>query len=311
MTIQQCRYILAITRAGSMNEAAKKLLVSQASLSAAVREIEEEFGIRIFDRSNKGVRVTKDGAEFIRYARQLMAQYEVITDRYRTGEPSSVRNFAVTAQHYDFVAEAFVSFLKQFRTDYNLSLKEARTAQVIDDVLGLRSDIGILAYLKDPSGGVYMERYLRRHGLEFREFLETRPHVFLGKNHPLAGRAKLSLEELADYPYMSYDQGESGAAEFSEELAENPAAKKTVRISDRATLMNLLLSTDCYTIGAGIMTSDLNQGSVVSVPLESNDVYSLVLIYRADLGLSEDAQTFIRALEGATKKNTAGSARLP
>ena len=110
---------------------------------------------------------------------------------------------------------------------------------------------------------------------------------------------------------MSYDQGESGAAEFSEELAENPAAKKTVRISDRATLMNLLLSTDCYTIGTGIMTSDLNQGSVVSVPLESNDVYSLVLIYRADLGLSEDALTFIRALEEATKNNAASGVRLP
>ena len=149
MTIQQCRYVLAIARAGSMNEAAKKLLVSQASLSAAVRDVEDEFGIRIFDRSNKGVRVTREGAEFVRYARQLVAQVEAMNDRYHSEEKKSVRNFAVTAQHYDFVAEAFVSFMKKFRTDYNLSLKESRTAQVIEDVITLRSDLGILAYMRD------------------------------------------------------------------------------------------------------------------------------------------------------------------
>ena len=123
MTIQQCKYILAIARSGSMNEAAKSLLVSQASLSSAVRELEDEFNIRIFDRSNKGVRITKDGSEFIRYARQLLAQYEVITDRYQGEDKKSIRNFAVTSQHYDFVAEAFVVFMKKFRVDFNLSLK--------------------------------------------------------------------------------------------------------------------------------------------------------------------------------------------
>ncbi|MBQ9996201.1 MAG: LysR family transcriptional regulator, partial [Clostridia bacterium] len=168
MTIQQCKYILAIARLGSMNEAAKALLVSQASLSSAVRELENEFGIHIFDRSNKGVRITREGSEFIRYARQLLAQYEIITDRYERDDKKTVRNFAVTSQHYDFVAEAFVRFMKKYRSDYNLSLKEARTIEVIDDVRNLNSDLGILAYLKAPAGG-YMERYLKRNGLEFRQ----------------------------------------------------------------------------------------------------------------------------------------------
>ena len=299
MTIQQCRYVLAIARSGSMNEAAKKLLVSQASLSAAVRELEDEFGIRIFDRSNKGVRVTKDGAEFIRYARQLIAQYEVITDRYHGDDRNGIRHFTVTAQHYDFAAEAFVSFLKKLRDDYSVSLKEARTAQVIEDVLNLSSDMGILACLKEP-GGSYMERYLRRNGLEFRELLETRPHVFLGRQHPLAEKPSLRLEQLVDYPYVTYDQGEGGPMEFSEELTEHPISLKQVRISDRPTLMNLLLSTDCYTVGTGIMTSALNQGSVMSIPLESPDVYAVALIYRADVGLSEDAERFIRVLADVT-----------
>lgn len=300
MTIQQCKYILAIARFGSMNEAAKSLLVSQASLSSAVRELEEEFSIRIFDRSNKGVRITRDGSEFIRYARQLIAQYEVITNRYDSEDKKSVRNFAVTSQHYDFVAEAFITFMNGFSYDYNLSLKEARTSEVIDDVKNLRSDIGILAYLKAPGGG-YTERYLRRNGIEFRPILETSPYVFLGKHHPLAECNTLSLDELSEFPYITYDQGETGPIDFSEELAENNHSKKQVRISDRATLMNLLLSTDSYTIGTGIMSSELNNsGNVISVKLSSSDVYSIVMISRADVGLSEDAEKFVKILYETT-----------
>lgn len=295
MTIQQCKYILAIARLGSMNEAAKALLVSQASLSSAVRELETEFGIHIFDRSNKGVRITREGSEFIRYARQLLAQYEVITDRYERDNKKTVRNFAVTSQHYDFVAEAFVRFMKKYSSDYNLSLKEARTIEVIDDVKNLNSDLGILAYLKAPAGG-YMERYLRRNGLEFRQLFETCPYVFMGKHNPLASSEHLTREELTEYPYITYDQGEAGPVEFSEELSEYSQTKKHIRINDRATLMNLLLSTDSYTIGTGVMTSELNNGSVISVPLVSGDIYTVGIINRTDVGLGEDAERFIKIL---------------
>ena len=296
MTIQQCKYILAIARLGSMNEAAKALLVSQASLSSAVRELENEFGIHIFDRSNKGVRITREGSEFIRYARQLLAQYEVITDRYERDDKKTVRNFAVTSQHYDFVAEAFVRFMKKYRSDYNLSLKEARTIEVIEDVRNLNSDLGILAYLKAPAGG-YMERYLKRNGLEFRQLFETCPHVFMGRHNPLASAEKLTREELTEYPYITYDQGEAGPVEFSEELSEYSQSKKHIRINDRATLMNLLLSTDSYTLGTGVMTSDLNNnGSVIAIPLVSGDIYTVGIINRADVGLSEDAERFVKIL---------------
>ncbi|MGN1346770.1 MAG: LysR family transcriptional regulator [Eubacteriales bacterium] len=295
MTIQQCKYILAIARLGSMNEAAKTLVVSQASLSSAVRELETEFGIRIFDRSNKGVRITREGSEFIRYARQLLAQYEVITDRYERDDKRGVRNFAVTSQHYDFVAEAFVRFMKKYHSDYSLSLKEARTIEVINDVKNLNSDLGILAYLKAPAGG-YMERFLKRNGLDFRPLFETCPYVFLGRHHTLASREKLTREELTEFPYITYDQGEAGPVEFSEELSEYSQTKKHIRINDRATLMNLLLSTDSYTIGTGVMTSELNNGNVLSVPLASGDVYTVGIINRADVSLGEDAERFMKIL---------------
>ena len=302
MTIQQCKYVIAIAKCGSMNEAARSLMVSQASLSSAVRELEEEFGIKIFDRSNKGVRTTRDGSEFIRYARQLLTQYEVITDRYDSESKKSVCNFSVTSQHYDFVAKAFVIFMKKYDSDYNLTLKEARTIEVIDDVANLRSDVGVLAYIKSPSGG-YMERYLKRKGLEYKQIFETNPHVFLGRHHALAGKSELSLEDLKPYPYITYDQGDAGPIEFSEELAESNPSKKQIHISDRATLMNLLLSTDSYTIGTGIMSSELNDsGNVVSVKLNSSDMYSVVLIHRSDVGMSEDAEEFLRIILETTGK---------
>ena len=296
MTIQQCKYILAIARLGSMNEAAKALLVSQASLSSAVRELENEFGIHIFDRSNKGVRITREGSEFIRYARQLLAQYEVITDRYERDDKKTVRNFAVTSQHYDFVAEAFVRFMKKYRSDYNLSLKEARTIEVIEDVRNLNSDLGILAYLKAPAGG-YMERYLKRNGLEFRQLFETCPHVFMGRHNPLASAEKLTREDLTEYPYITYDQGEAGPVEFSEELSEYSQSKKHIRINDRATLMNLLLKTDAYTVGTGIMPSALNEQKIISIPLESNSVYSVGYITRSDRRITPILQKFLSSVQ--------------
>lgn len=311
MTIQQCKYTLAIARCGSMNEAAKTMGVSQASLSSALKELEEEFNVRIFDRSNKGVKLTRDGAEFIRYARQLIAQYEVIIDRYDNGNIKNVRNFAVTSQHYDFAAEAFVKFMDGFDGEYNISLKEARTAEVISDVMNMRSDIGILAYLKSTNN-IYMERYLRRSGLKYHKLLETTPYVFLRKNHPLAHKEQLFPKDLSEFPYVTYDQGENGPVSFAEEFYENNRASRQVRINDRATLMNLLLSTNSYTIGTGIMSSELNNnGSVVSVRMSSPDIYSIVVINRADMGLSEDAQRYMHLLdETLSHRNTAAPSEI-
>ena len=141
-----------------------------------------------------------------------------------------------------------------------------------------------------------MERYLKRNGLEFRQLFETCPYVFMGKHNPLASRDRLTREELTEYPYITYDQGEAGPVEFSEELSEYSQTKKHIRINDRATLMNLLLSTDCYTIGTGVMTSDLNNGNVISVPLVSGDIYTVGIINRADVGLNEDAERFVKIL---------------
>lgn len=297
MTLQQCKYTLAIARCGSMNEAAKVLGVSQASLSSALKELEEEFSVHIFDRSNKGVKITRDGAEFIRYARQLIAQYEIILERYDNENVRNVRNFSVSSQHYDFVTAAFVKFMSEFGEEYNLSIKEAKTAEVISDVVNMRSDLGVLAYSK-AARGVYMERYLRRNGLEYHELLETTPYVFVGKNHPLTMKQQLiTFDDLVDYSYITYDQGETGPIEFTEELVENNRASRLIRINDRATLMNLLLSTDSYTIGTGIMSSELNtNGSIVSLKMNSSDIYSVVVINRVDLGLSDDARRFMRLL---------------
>lgn len=293
MTIQQCKYVIEIARVGSFNEAAVALFMSQASLSDAVKNLEEELKIKIFKRSNKGVQLTNEGGEFIKYANQLVSQAEFILERYSSRNVS--KRLYVSSQHYDFVAEAFAEFVNSIAGgDFTASLKERKTHEVIYDVKNSLCDLGILALKK--SEDCVMERYLTKNKLEFHPFMETSPYVFLGRDHPLAGAASVTYEDLSGYAYIVYEQGENSAVQFSEELSEYNSFSKKVEITDRATLMNLLVSTECYTIGTGIMNSKLNNGNITAVPLQSSDMYSLGWLCRENTELSCEARQFVERL---------------
>lgn len=297
MTIQQCRYVLAIAKCGSFSEAAKQLFVAQSSLSIGVKALETELNIRIFDRSGNGVYLTDEGAEFIRYAQQLCQDASLISERY--GKNIQQKLYIAT-QHYDFVADIFGEMLSQTESDgYRFSIREIETYQVIRDVQTAYSDIGIIA-IKDSNLEI-MKRYLNGRKLSFTPVLSVAPHVFLRKEHPLAGCVRLNGEELKAYPYVSYAQGEYNSAYFIEELMDVTAADKHIEISDRATLMNVLMVTDAYTVGTGVMPSALNRGDIVSVPLESTDKYYIGYILNAERKVSLLVQQFIDRLAAALK----------
>ena len=292
VTIQQCKYILKIAETGSFNEAAKQLFVAQSSLSASVKLIEGELGIRIFERSKNGVFLTAEGAEFTRYARQLSEQNDFIIRRY-TSDTHKKRLYVCT-QHYDFVADVFCRLLRETEDDYSFSLKETHTYDVITEVESAHSDIGILA-IKDNDLDLMM-RYLSNKGLCFTDMITVSPHVFLRRGHPLADRRVLSPEDISSFPYLSYEQGEHSTSFFTEEASAPPAIGKHVSISDRATLMNVLLTTDCYTVGTGIMPSALNAGKIVSVPYECKISYHIGHILRADRQASEITERLIELI---------------
>jgi len=301
VTIQQCRYILEIVKQGSFNEAAKSMFVAQTSISGAVKSIESELNIKIFERSNKGVFLTDDGAEFVRYAKQLVSHADFITDRYMV--PDEIEKLSVSSQHYDFVAEVFGQFLNEnVRGNFDFSLREVETFIVIDDVEKSFSDLGIIA-IKDSDMDV-MERLLDGKRLGFHRLFKTPFHVYIGKDHPLAGYEKISFADLKKYPYITYEQGDHSDSMFTEEFTDKINCSKNVRITDRATLMNMLFITDCYTIGTGTMNySKLSGGNILSVPLDTAGEYVIGYIVRRDKKLTSDTQKFIKALAEFFKTN--------
>lgn len=291
MRIQQLHYIIKIVETGSMNEAAKQLYITQPSLSNAVRDLEREMGIEIFIRNPKGITLTKDGVEFLSYARQVVEQTSLLEERYKN--PTANRElFSVSSQHYAFVVNAFVSLLKG--TDmsrYELFLRETRTWEIIDDVKNFRSEIGVL-FLNNYNRDV-LTKMLDDNRLTYTPLFTALPHIFVSKTHPLAQKDIVSLEDLEEYPYFSYDQGIHNSFYFAEEILAQVPHKKSIVVSDRATLFNLLIGLDGYTIATGILNSNLNGDNIASIPLDVDDEIELVYIQHEKANLSKMGEKFI------------------
>ena len=294
MTIQQCKYVLEILKEGSFNEAAKTLYIAQSSLSAAVKSLESELNIKIFERSNNGVCLTSDGAEFVRYASQIIEQNDFILAKYKSDR--RCQKLYIATQHYDFVADIFGKMLNTVTDDsYKISLIETKTYNVINDVENGYCDIGIIA-IKNTDFDI-MKRILINKKLNFTPLFKTSPHVFVRKEHPVCNQNILTYTQLMQYPFVSYEQGNHNVSFFTEEIMESIDVKKHIEISDRASLMNVLMTTDSYTIGTGIMPSALNEGKIISIPLESSSYYNIGYILHTDRKCSDLTAHFINMLE--------------
>lgn len=298
MTIQQCKYVLEIAATGSFSQAAKKLFIAQSSLSISVKSLEQELGIRIFDRSGNGVCLTQDGAEFVRYANQIVEAGNFVAQRYHAPRPQ--RRLNIVTQHYDFVADIFGRFLLASGDEgYKFSIREIETHNVISEVARASSDIGIIA-MKDSDSEI-LKRYLSTRNLTFSPILQAAAHMFMRKDHPMAGEKRMHITQMKDYPYVSYEQGGHNSSFFTEEILDPQNIRCHIEISDRATLMNLLLTTDAYTVGTGIMPSALNKGEIVSIPLESEEYYIIGYILNENQKISPETRQFIGFLEDAAK----------
>lgn len=291
MRIQQLEYVIKIAETGSMNEAAKRLFITQPSLSNAIRDLEKEMGIEIFHRHSKGITLTKDGMEFLSYARQIIEQTALLEERYKQTGPKR-QLFSVSSQHYAFVVNAFVSLLKKTdMEDYELFLRETRTWEIIDDVKNFRSEIGVL-FLNDFNRDV-LSKLFDDSQLKVTTLFKAQPHVFVSKTNPLAKKELVTLEDLVEFPYLSYEQGIHNSFYFSEEILSQEHHKKSIVVSDRATLFNLLIGLDGYTIATGILNSNLNGDNIVAIPLDVDDPIELVYIQHEKSNLSSMGERFI------------------
>ena len=301
MTIQQLNYVITISEKGSLNKAAEVLYVTQPSLTSAVRELEKELGITLFNRGGKGVTLTNDGAEFIQYARQVVTQYERLLEKY--GKGGNLRKkFGISCQHYSFAVKSFVEMVKQFDTDeYEFAIRESKTRDVIEDVTTGKSEVGIL-YLSDFNRKA-IGKFLKSSQLEFHPLIKCEPYVYLWKGHPLANKKSIRLEELRDYPCLSFEQGPSGAFYFAEEILSTYDYIRTIKATDRATMLNLMVGLNGYTLCSGIICEELNGSDYVAVAFEDEEEevaagrMEIGYIVKENMILSQMAEKYIAELK--------------
>lgn len=280
MTLQQLKYVIKISKSGSMHTAADELFITQPNLSKAIKDLELEMGITIFNRTNKGVLLTDDGTKFLSYARQVVEQANLLEDIYKNKE-SIKRIFAISSQHYGFVVNAFVKLVETLGKDtYEFSLRECKTYDVINDVKDGRSELGVIYFSRFNSE--IMKKVISSNGLSYEFLFEAKPHVLLSKNHPLANKERLTLDDLDAYPRLSYDQGLNNSFYYSEEPHALESVSKAIVVSDRATLFNILIGLNGYTISSGMISSSLDGNNIISIPLETDEVMDLVYIYDSD-----------------------------
>jgi DNA-binding transcriptional LysR family regulator len=295
MTLQQLKYVIEVARSRSISNAAQNLFISQPSLSNAIKELEKEMGIMIFSRTNKGIMITPEGSEFLGYARQVVEQAALLENRY-ADTPSPQQHFAVSAQHYAFAVSAFVRLLKEYdREEYEFTLRETRTYEIIDDVRNLRSEIGVL-YLNEFNKKV-ISKFLREGNLEFHELFEAKPHIFISSKNPLAKREYVTLSDLDPYPYLSYEQGDYNSFYFSEEILSTLSRPKNIKVSDRATLFNLLIGLNGYTITTGVISQELNGNDIIAVPLKVKERINIGYVTHKNITNSTLANIYIDYLK--------------
>lgn len=296
MTLQQLKYVIKIVDCGSITEAAKQLFITQPSLSNSVKELETELNIDIFTRSTRGIKLTTDGAEFLSYARQVVEQSELLENRYKSDKTPSKQLCTISTQHYAFSINAFVDLVKENNAnEYRFTLRETRTNDIIEDVKNMTSEIGIL-YLSDFNEKV-IRKLLKESKLEFFPLFTAKPHVFVSASNPLSNKKYVTLSDLEDFPCLSFEQGQYNSFYFSEEILSTVYHKKSIHVSDRASLFNLLIGLNGYTICTGVLTNDLNGDDIVSIPLKTDEIMQVGYITNPKAKLSVFAKQYIEKLK--------------
>lgn len=295
MTLQQLNYLVTVAECGNISEAAEKLFVSQPSLSVAIHNLEEEMGVKAFVRSNKGVIVTSEGEELLAFARQLLEQADNMKDHFGNGKIKTPK-FSVSCQHYSFAVNAFVDLIRNYDADkYSFIIRETQTGEIIDDVVDGKSEIGVI-YLSEHNEAV-IGKLIRNNDLIYEELYVAKPHVFICKDHPLANKEIIGLEDLKNYPYLTFEQGQRNSFYFAEEFISSLDFPKNIQVRDRATLFNLVIGLNGFTVSSGVIDQELNGSSIIAKPLDSESNMRIGIIKKKNTILSRYATFYVDSLK--------------
>ncbi|MGN1377872.1 MAG: LysR family transcriptional regulator [Dorea sp.] len=295
MTLQQLKYVTTIADVGTLSEAAKELFITQPSLTKSVKELEKEMNLSIFGRTNKGITVSKEGEIFLGYARQVLEQAALIEEKYKK-QNTGKQEFCISTQHYSFAVNAFVDLIQECGSEnYDFSLRETQTYEIIEDVSRRKSEMGIL-YLNSFNEAV-LKKIMKANDLRFTELFVAKPHVFISDKNPLAKKASVILEDLEPYPYLSFEQGEHNSFYYSEEIFSTEVRTKNIRVRDRATLFNLLIGLNGYTVCSGIIDEELNGKNIIALPLDEEGEMHIGIVTPKNYLPSRMGSVYMEALK--------------
>ena len=298
MTLQQIQYIVSIADTGSINRAAKELFISQSRLSGAVQELEQELGITLFMRTNRGVHVTPEGEEFLGYAKQILDQYHLMEEKYLLREKRK-RKFSVSMQHYTFAVQAFIRTVRDSGSgNYEFAVHETQTGEVIRHVSTLKSELGVL-YLNDFNRQV-LTKLFHDCDIEFIPLCDCDISVYLWREHPLSAKKKITIEQLAPYPCLSFEQGTDNSFYFAEEMLSTYPYRQVIKVSDRATILNMMIGLNGYTLCSGIICEELNGEFYKAIPLDTKEKMTIGYIKKKQVPLSAIAEKYIEELKAYT-----------
>lgn len=294
MTLQQLKYAVTIADCKSINKAATELFITQPSLSNTIKDLEEEIHLRLFERSNRGIILTPEGEEFLGYARQMLDHYRLIEERF-VENATFKQKFSVSTQHYTFAVEAFIELAREFgMEEYEFAIHETKTKEVIDNVRTHKSELGIL--YQNEFNEKFLSKILRDNELEFVPLFDCRIYVYLGRDNPLAGRERVNLEDLQQYPCLSFEQGDSNSFYFAEEVLSTADYRQTIKVDDRSTMLNLMKGLNGYTLCSGIICQELNGEEYTAVPLDTEEMMTIGYIKQKKRPLSRLGQAYVKEL---------------
>ncbi len=299
MTLKQLEYACKVAEKLNITDAANELFIAQPSLTHALNELEREMNIIIFNRTNKGVTITNEGEEFLSYARQLIEQANLLNDKYKNQDNRSPK-FSVSCQHYSFCVTAFSDTVKKFDSNqYDFTIRETQTHEIIEDVYNSKSEIGVL-YLSNKNREI-ITKLLKKNDLLFESLFIAKPHVFISKSHPLANKDIITIDDLKPYPYLTYEQGNYNSFYFNEEFLSSIDVDKNIMVRDRATLFNLAVSLNGYTVSSGIILKDVNASSIIAKPFLYDENMEIGYIKKKNNNLSDYGKAYIEYIKDYLK----------
>lgn len=249
MTLQNLRYVVEVANSQSFSKAAQSLFMTQSALSAAIRDVERELGIVIFRRTNRGVQITPDGEDCLRYCKEIIERADYLSMRYQNR--GNLRTyFSVSSQHLPFAVRAFDELIDALDPEgYDVAIRETATLHILHDVSTGRSQVGVVAMTQRQISLINKSLYI--HDLAFSELSRLNTYVFMRRRHPLADRDALTLDDLRPYPFVTYDQDQAPDY-YSEESLFFAPMMRNIHVSDRATKMSVIRSTDAFSVGVDL-----------------------------------------------------------